>query len=113
MNKERFRQEMIQVAAVAVAIVEDLDNHGALVGLPTKNILQEVYIERQRQDEKWGPQHHTPDAWLAILAEEFGEAVDEIYLPGEGPPWHEFLLAQLRNLGEYAKWLLDNGHINL
>jgi NTP pyrophosphatase (non-canonical NTP hydrolase) len=32
-----------------------------------------VLHERNRQDEKWGEQNHTPEWWLAILMEEVGE----------------------------------------
>ena len=37
-------------------------------------ILKEVVKERKRQDNKWGEQNHHPFKWLAIIAEEFGEA---------------------------------------
>ena len=40
----------------------------------TEAVLRMVRDERYRQDEKWGEQNHTPDRWLAILGEEFGEA---------------------------------------
>ena len=84
-----LRQELIQVAAVAVAIVEDLtygqadvrfrvtgDDEAPLTS--TSMILNDVRSERHRQDAKWGPQHHTPAEWLAILAEEVGEAARAI-----------------------------------
>lgn len=38
------------------------------------NVLTEVGKERIRQEKKWGQQNHCPWRWLAILAEEFGEA---------------------------------------
>lgn len=37
-------------------------------------VIDKVIKERQRQDTKWGPQHHPVYKWLAILGEEFGEA---------------------------------------
>lgn len=37
-------------------------------------VLRDIVAERRRQDEKWGPQDHDPHYWLAILAEELGEA---------------------------------------
>ncbi len=37
------------------------------------NILNEIKIERQNQDCKWGVQNHHPFVWLAILGEEVGE----------------------------------------
>lgn len=39
-----------------------------------KEILQAIAAERQKQDEKWGKQNHSPIEWLAILGEEVGEA---------------------------------------
>lgn len=36
--------------------------------------LRLVLLERTRQDGKWGEQNHSPEVWLAILGEEFGEA---------------------------------------
>lgn len=72
-----LRQELIQVAAVAVAIVEDLD-HGNTDHSQSAAILEEVQEERVRQDEKWGAQHHDPLTWLMILAEEVGEVAEEI-----------------------------------
>ena len=38
------------------------------------DIIGQVIEERKRQDEKWGPQDHTPHYWLSILLEEAGEA---------------------------------------
>lgn len=50
-------------------------------------ILMEVSRERDRQDGKWGPQRHGPARWLAILAEEFGEAAKEaVDLEFDGTP---------------------------
>ena len=36
--------------------------------------LELVIAERKAQDRKWGEQNHEPLKWLAILAEELGEA---------------------------------------
>lgn len=42
-----------------------------------KDILQKTMMlvvkERERQEKKWGDQHHTPEMWAAIEAEELGE----------------------------------------
>jgi hypothetical protein len=81
-----FRAELIQVAAVAVAIVQDLD-HGTTDPrhegrFPVLRTLEEVNTERYRQEMKWGPQHHTPEEWLAILTEEVGEAAAEVGVLG-------------------------------
>ena len=40
----------------------------------TEAVIQEILLERRRQDQKWGEQNHTTFKWLAILGEEFGEA---------------------------------------
>ena len=82
---DKLRAELIQVAAVAVAIITDLD-HGIADRLATHprggwmetRILEEISEERGRQDEKWGPIHHRPALWMAILGEEVGEALDEL-----------------------------------
>ena len=37
-----------------------------------------IQIERNAQDEKWGPQHHSDEKWLAILIEEVGEAAKAV-----------------------------------
>jgi len=37
-------------------------------------IIDEVKVERTRQDKKWGVQDHHPVEWMAILGEEYGEA---------------------------------------
>lgn len=38
------------------------------------DVLDEVRKERERQDNKWGEQNHSPAEWLMILGEEVGEA---------------------------------------
>lgn len=40
----------------------------------TKQVLQEVLKERERQEAKWGQQNHSPADYLMILGEEVGEA---------------------------------------
>ena len=39
-----------------------------------KEVISLVLEERQRQNAKWGIQHHHPIEWLNILGEEVGEA---------------------------------------
>lgn len=41
-------------------------------------ILDEIMQECLRQDKKWGRQDHSPECWLAILGEEFGEVAREV-----------------------------------
>lgn len=38
------------------------------------SVLSAVFMERKRQNEKWGEQNHDAYRWLAILSEEVGEA---------------------------------------
>lgn len=44
----------------------------------TNRALAQVSLERDRQEAKWGNQHHEPERWLAILAEEFGEVAKDV-----------------------------------
>lgn len=43
-----------------------------------EKILNEIRAERSRQDAKFGEQNHSPIEFMAILAEEIGEANKEI-----------------------------------
>lgn len=36
-------------------------------------VLEEIAVERAKQDAKWGEQNHGIFKWVAILGEEFGE----------------------------------------
>ncbi len=40
--------------------------------------IQAVKIERGWQDGKWGESNHADGVWLALLAEEFGEAAQAL-----------------------------------
>ena len=40
--------------------------------------IENISIERDTQDEKWGDQNHNNYRWLAILSEEIGELAKEI-----------------------------------
>ncbi len=45
-------------------------------------IIDDILGERERQDEKWGPDREIePLYWLAILMEEVGEAAKEVIEP--------------------------------
>ncbi len=73
MALSRYREELIQVAAVAVAMIEDHDSGNGAHG-DYSDIMLDVAVERERQNIVWGPQHHDPSVWLAILMEEVGES---------------------------------------
>ncbi len=87
---EAYRTELIQVAAVAVSMIEDYDRGNAdMVGLG--GVLEEVADERERQNNKWGAQHHDIPMWLAILMEEVGEASQAFLHVLEGIREHNLL----------------------
>ncbi len=74
-----YRDELIQVAAVAVAIVQDLDTGSAKVGLgDLDEVMNDVRVERKRQNARFGAQHHTDFGWSGILIEEIGEWAAEV-----------------------------------
>lgn len=83
--ERHLRAELIQVAAVAVAAIHDLDHGGTGNTVPwcsatniDDGVAAEVLLERERQEKKWGNQHHSPELWLSILMEEVGEAAQEV-----------------------------------
>lgn len=101
-----IRDELIQVGAVAVAAVEDLD-----IKPDRLMIFSEVNDERKRQDAKWGEQHHHIDEWLLILMEEVGEIAEHVWHGQERQqPWslkRDNMLFQMMHLGREAKAFLD------
>ncbi len=46
-------------------------------------VLRLIEEERERQEEKWGQQHHSSADWLVILQEEIGEVCQEILRWGD------------------------------
>jgi hypothetical protein len=40
---------------------------------------EDIALERQRQEAKWGTQDHDPLQWITILGEEYGEACRGAY----------------------------------
>ena len=100
-----LREELIQVAAVAVAIIEDLDNGTTGASpLKTEDVLFEVMRERDAQERKWGARHHSHGVWLAILGEEIGEAAAEV----EGlTPLQEIIQRQFVKLEELSREYLE------
>ncbi|MFQ5516392.1 MAG: hypothetical protein ACE5E8_02360 [Acidimicrobiia bacterium] len=78
-----LQTELIQVAAVARAFLEDVlwgitdaERGGVIDAL--------INSERYRQEAKWGQQHHSPMEWIGILGEEYGEACRAVL---EGHRW--------------------------
>ena len=70
---KHLSEELIQTAAVCVAIVEFLEV-GQTSASRTDEVLSCVKTERFMQDKKWGPQSHPLYTWMSILGEEFGES---------------------------------------
>lgn len=59
-----------------------------------------IAMERIKQDAKWGVQNHDDLKWLAILAEEFGEAA-ECVTKLCVPPIEHSMDASYKDLLEY------------
>lgn len=45
---------------------------------PALSAYRSIWLERQRQNKKWGEQNHSDEWWLAILTEEVGELAQAI-----------------------------------
>lgn len=101
-----YRDELVQVAAVAMAMIEDLDT-GLADRSGLAQVMKDVTNERLRQDQKWGAQHHDPAVWIAILMEEVGEAAEEL-METEMHPGVVKLVADVVRLGARSEWLLKN-----
>lgn len=58
------------------------------MGRDMSDVLTEVRQERRNQDATWGEQNHEDGWWMAILAEEVGEAAQEtlrMHFGGKAP----------------------------
>ena len=73
-----YREELIQVAAVAVAALTNLHSGTTADMDMSREHLKEIETERLRQEAKWGPQNHSPEKWFTILGEEVGEVANAI-----------------------------------
>ena len=71
--REQYREELIQVAAVAVAAIQTIDLGRAELST-TRDIFDQILLERIEQNKKFGAQEHDPFVWMTILGEEYGEA---------------------------------------
>lgn len=106
-DRVSFREELIQVAAVAVAIVEDMDT-GSASRDGLAQVIADVGAERMRQQQKWGDQHHDdPIVWLAILAEEVGEVARTFDKTGLSDS-EKALVYHLADAETVARWILDH-----
>lgn len=80
-----YRSELIQVAAVALAAVQNWDinttklhGEGVAFDVGFQQLMDEVYEERVRQEAKWGTRDEPPGQWLTVLVEEVGEVAKAI-----------------------------------
>ncbi len=110
---DEFREEMIQIGAVATAIIHDRDKGGTGNHPEHLRVIEaEIAMERARQELKWGSQHHDPIIWMLILMEEVGEAADAILLPEAEDLMDDLesagLIGKIGYLGELAHdWLKE------
>jgi hypothetical protein len=44
----------------------------------TDTVLEDIWAERERQNQKWGIQRHEMGTWLSILGEEYGEVCQAV-----------------------------------
>ncbi len=74
-----------------------------------QEIIEEIIVERQRQNLKWGEQNHDDGTWLLILTEELGEASKNII---ENAP--EKLTDQelIQSAAVIVQWLESRGRRN-
>lgn len=66
-------------------------------------------VERVRQDIKWGPQHHSPEWWLAILMEEVGELAETILHGQFGGPQAKNRGKELVQVAAVALAMMEDG----
>lgn len=69
-------EELIQTAAVAVSAAQCLRHGKAGLDAGLELTLDDVRLEREAQNRKWGAQSHDMATWMTILGEEFGESCE-------------------------------------
>jgi len=113
---EQEKAELIQVAAVATASLENMlygqaafEARVGSIQLQGEEVLDLVADERASQDVKWGEQRHSRLEWAMILAEEIGEWAEEVFkgsLEEEGNAAAFYVLHELASAGLVARgWL--------
>lgn len=109
--------ELVQVAAVAVAIMEDdefgqcdAQRHNPNEWTQLEEIVERIGVERIRQDEQWGARHLTKLEWAMILAEEIGEWANEMMkLEGTtSDPDAVLVLEMLGQVESVARWWIKD-----
>lgn len=114
---QEMKTEIKQVTAVGFSMMEDLRFGQASTDkkflrksleLTTQGAIvrDNVIAERRAQDGKWGPQHHDPLVWLAILMEEVGEFAEELELLRSDDESLHIIRNNTVRIGQEAKqWL--------
>lgn len=73
---------------------------------PTQDVLDEVQLERESQDAKWGVQDHDHGLWSLILGEEFGEvckAANELHW--SGAPFDDLRMELIQVAAVAVSWV--------
>jgi hypothetical protein len=100
-----FAEENIEWDAAFIAPVSGIRS--------LRNALELVLTERSRQTAKWGIQRHSPERWLTILGEEYGElceAVNETVMGGDHPErgGNEAIVRETTHVAAVALQILEN-----
>lgn len=61
-----------------ISVLKLINLQESLLHAKNLNLLYLILEERNRQDQKYGPQSHNPEVWQSIMAEEFGEMAQAI-----------------------------------
>ena len=92
-NDEEFLTKIVEVAILL---------HDWLISRGFKKDFHNlIQIERDAQDEKWGPQHHSDERWLAITIEEVGEVSEAFQEKGDA----EFLKEIIQVVAVIENWV--------
>lgn len=75
MNSRTIPVKSIEEINKEAQIKERLSSTSYELTTRTK-VLNDIHAERNRQNFKWGKQHHEYPKWLAILVEEVGEVAE-------------------------------------
>lgn len=73
-------------------------------------VYNDLIHERDKQNKKWGAQHHDGYKWLAILSEEIGESAQELLTEtfGESGKGHGNLREELiHSAAVLVAWIED------
>jgi hypothetical protein len=73
-KSDDYQEQVTKAAGVSIK-----DFSGVPVWVTDRaKFYREIDLERQKQDAKWGVQDHEDVVWHTILAEEVGEAAQEV-----------------------------------